>query len=101
MNHKKLIFFIAAISFSVVIGCISCDLQQGKRETIGGVIASTLYFEARQDYAIPIVGFIIVASKRHIQSIDEFTSEEQADFIQFLSAIRKIMREKLNIVMNG
>lgn len=77
--------------------CTGCSLQQGILETIGGVIASTLFFEARQDYAVPIAGFVILASKRHVQSIDEFSHEERQDFIEFVYTLRKQMREKLNI----
>lgn len=77
--------------------CISCALQRGELETIGGIIATTNYFEARQDYSVPIPGFIIIASKRHIKSIDEFTPEERSDFIEFLYALRKRMREQLGV----
>lgn len=53
------------------MNCLSCDLLAGKIDTIGGCVASADYFEARQDYAVPILGFIIIASKRHVQSIDD------------------------------
>ncbi len=77
--------------------CLGCALTKGELETIGGIIAETPYFQARQDYAIPIPGFVIIGSKRHIQSIDEFTSAERTDFIELLFTMRKRMRERLSI----
>jgi diadenosine tetraphosphate (Ap4A) HIT family hydrolase len=102
MYGKKIMCFIIAISFmainlNAVTPCVSCELQQGRIETIGGIIASTPYFEARQDYAVPIAGFVIVSSKRHVQSIDEFTQQERHDFIDFVCKLRTLMREKINI----
>jgi len=38
-----------------------------------------------------------LASKRHLQSVDEFTDEERSDFIDFLCRVRKGMREALGI----
>lgn len=79
------------------LGCLGCAIQNGEVESPGGSIASTKYFDAHQDYEIPIPGFVILASKRHLQSVDEFTYEEQTDFIDFLRRVRKGMREALGI----
>ena len=80
-----------------VIGCIGCAIQNGGAESPGGLIAESVHFTAGQDYEIPISGFVIVASKRHIQSIDEFTESEQKDFIEFLCRVRKALREALGV----
>ena len=77
--------------------CLSCSLLKGELQCIGGIISATEHFVAQQDYAVPIPGFIIISSKRHIQSIDEFNSQERNDFIEFLCKIRKGMRECLKI----
>lgn len=78
------------------IGCLGCAIQKGEVES-PGLIASSEYFSAHQDYEIPIPGFVILASKRHLQSIDEFTNEERSDFIEFLCRLRKTMRQALHI----
>ncbi len=80
-----------------VIECMGCAIQKGEVQSPGGLIAESRYFTAGQDYEIPILGFVIVASKRHIQSIDEFTDDEQKDFIEFLCRVRKAMRQALGI----
>jgi diadenosine tetraphosphate (Ap4A) HIT family hydrolase len=102
--RKEILFLISlTASFlysqenTVTKPCISCSLQNGTLKTVGGIIASTRYFEARQDYAVPIPGFVIIASKRHIKSMDDFVAEEKNDFIEFLYFLRKKMREQLKI----
>lgn len=77
------------------IDCLACAREKGEID-LGNIVKSK-YFDAHQDYAIPIPGFIIISSRRHIQSIDEFTDNEQRDFIKFLCRIRSAMRRVLGI----
>jgi diadenosine tetraphosphate (Ap4A) HIT family hydrolase len=77
--------------------CVSCALQSGEFEGIGEIVASTQYFEVRQDCYVPIPGFMVIGSKRHVQSIDDFTQEERHDFIDFVYKVRNSMRKTLNI----
>lgn len=84
--------------------CLGCKLRREEFAAINGLIDagkilidSSAYFEARQDCYVPIPGFIVISSKRHIQSIDDFTAEEQHDFIQFVCKIRHNMRDMLSI----
>ena len=79
------------------IACLGCAIQKGEVESSGGSIASSKYFDAHQDYEIPIPGFVILASKRHLQSVDEFSEEEQRDFIEFLCRLRKGLRKALDV----
>jgi diadenosine tetraphosphate (Ap4A) HIT family hydrolase len=79
------------------VKCLSCAIEKGGVARHGGSIASTAHFDAHQDWEIPIPGFVIVASRRHLQSIDEFTDEERGDFIEFLCMVRRAMREALDI----
>ena len=81
----------------VVTDCLSCDLISGKILIPGGSIFESNYFDAQQDFEVPIPGFVIIVSKRHIKSIDDFTPEESSDFIDFILKIRKSLREALNI----
>lgn len=77
--------------------CLSCAINSGEYKVPCGLICSTKHFGVNQDCEIPIPGFIIVSSKRHIQSIDQFTEEEQKDFISLIIKLRKGMREVLDI----
>ena len=77
------------------IACLGCARARG--EISVGDILKSKYFDAHQDYEIPIPGFIIISSKRHIQGIDELTEAEQRDFIKFLCRLRSALRQVLSI----
>lgn len=62
-----------------------------------GAIAESEYFVAEQNYEFPIPGFVIMVSKRHLQSVDEFSDDEQWDSIKFLCHLRSTMRNALGI----
>jgi diadenosine tetraphosphate (Ap4A) HIT family hydrolase len=79
------------------IACLSCATQNGEVEPPGGSIFTSKYFDAHQDYEIPIPGFVIITSKRHLKSVDEFTDAEQRDFIKTLCRLRLAMRKALGI----
>jgi len=79
------------------IACLSCAIRKGEVKSSGGSITSSKYFDAHQDYEIPIPGFVIITSKRHLQSVDEFTEAEQVDFIKFLCHLRSALRQVLGI----
>nr|WP_247739166.1 diadenosine tetraphosphate hydrolase [Bacillus sp. 165] len=66
-------------------------------EPDGGIIIETEYFHAHQDVAYPIEGLVILASKRHIKSLDELIKEERAEYIEVLTSIKKAQREILGI----
>lgn len=82
---------------TVEVECLSCALTSGLIEPDGGVVLETEHFHAHQDVAYPIIGLMIVASKRHIKCLDELTEVEKADYINILAKIRKAQREVLGI----
>jgi len=79
------------------IKCIACALQQGKIKRFGEIVAETKYFVVDQDYEIPIPGFMILASKKHIKGIEDFSKEQRIEFIELLYKIRKAIKEVLGI----
>lgn len=76
----------------VKVDCIGCAINNGKINTIGGLIDDTKHFGIEQDYEIPIPGFFIIGSKRHFRSFEEMTKEESIDLINFIIRIRKAMK---------
>ena len=78
------------------ISCLGCARENGEMERVGTVL-TTKHFDAHQDFEIPIPGFIIISSRRHLQSVDDFTNEEKLDFIDTLIAVRAGMRSALGI----
>ena len=77
------------------VDCLACARERGE-VTLGDIVRSD-YFDAHQDFGIPIPGFIIISSRRHVQSIDECTDEEQVDLIRLLARVRAAMRKVLDI----
>lgn len=82
---------------TVQLDCLSCAIAQDKVEIRGGSVIRSKYFDLHQDFEIPIPGFMILTSLRHLQSVDEFTDEESADFMKVLRASRKLQRDVLSI----
>ncbi|QQS16135.1 MAG: diadenosine tetraphosphate hydrolase [Candidatus Moraniibacteriota bacterium] len=78
------------------ISCLGCAREEGKIERVGDIF-TTAYFDVHQDFEIPIPGFIIISSRRHIRSIDELTNEEKIDFINTVTSTRTAMRKTLGI----
>ena len=79
----------------MTINCISCKLRNESKNALR--IANFKHFYIQQDYEIAILGFFVIASKRHIIGFADFTDAEKKEFIDILCKLRKIMRDKLNI----
>ena len=77
--------------------CLSCAIVSGAQQPLGGTIAETRYFHAHQDFAYPIAGLVIAASKRHFKCLDEMTGDESADFINFARTLRHAQRQVLDV----
>ena len=60
-------------------------------------VISTDLFDIHQDWEVPIPGFFILATKRPILSVGEFTPEEEQEFIQLLCKLRRGMKTVLGI----
>lgn len=60
-------------------------------------IIDTKCFNVHQDWETPIKGFFIIAAKRKIKSIEEFSKEESEEFLELLIKIRRGMRKILGI----
>jgi hypothetical protein len=69
------------------IDCIGCAREQGQIST--GNIYQTEFFDVHQDLEIPIAGFLIISSRRHIKSVADFSDSEQIDFIKTFCTARK------------
>ncbi len=76
--------------------CMGCAIARGEMPVPGSFIRQTGSFVAHQDPLIPLPGFLVIASRRHIRSIGEMTGEEYAEFLQLLrqvhAAIKKVVQ---------
>lgn len=71
--------------------CIGCAIRDGKLIPPGGIIYESESFVVEQDPEIPINGFLIVSSKKHIKSIIELSENERHELIDLVDlSIRAI-----------
>ena len=80
-----------------VLECLACALVAGQRDHAAGTILETAHFHAHQDYAVPIPGFVIVSTRRHLRAFDEFNAAELAAFGPLVARLRQAMRHALGI----
>lgn len=76
--------------------CLGCEIVKGKLDAFGGILYSSKHFIVTQDFEIPINGFIIISSKNHYASINEFSNEEKIEFITIVDKVLKILK-KINV----
>ena len=60
-------------------------------------IIVTEFFDAHQDWLMPIPGFFIIEPLRKIRSVAELNDQEALDFINLIRKIRLAMRDILDI----
>lgn len=74
------------------IGCMGCAVSQGSMSVPGGFIQRTKYFCVHQDPLIPIEGFLVIASTRHIQSISEMEDFEYEEFSRLVRNVQRAIK---------
>ena len=72
--------------------CIGCSIGNGDAVPPGGIITETKNFVLHQDPEVPIKGFLIIASKKHIQSISQITPEESSELFDLVYRARLAMK---------
>ncbi|MEP7162984.1 MAG: diadenosine tetraphosphate hydrolase [Candidatus Moraniibacteriota bacterium] len=78
------------------VECIGCTCAELGKDTPGYILETEL-FHIHQDQEVPIPGFVILSTKRHIESVADFTDEEIKEFGELLRKIRMAQREVLDI----
>ena len=61
------------------------------------IVHTADHFTIAQDCEVPIPGFFIIAAKRQLRSLAEFTNAETQEFIHLISIVRKAMKNILHI----
>lgn len=78
--------------------CIGCSIGSGHMIPPGGIIFQTNNFILHQDPEIPIKGFLIVASKKHIKSISQLTYEESQELFGLVYSARMALGSLEDII---
>lgn len=77
--------------------CIGCSIGNGEIVPPGGIITDTKNFVLHQDPEVPIKGFLIIATKRHIKSISELSQEESRELFDLVYEARIAMKDIVDI----
>lgn len=73
-------------------GCLGCNLSSGILKPFGGILYNDGDFNVSQDYELPINGFIIIATNKHIISINELTKEQRYKLIELENRIIELLK---------
>lgn len=78
--------------------CMGCTKAKniGNPDINPGEILRTKNFDISQDFELPINGFIVIGSIRHIESINEMTMEEKHELITLIDVVISTLK-KLNV----
>ena len=78
--------------------CMGCTTAKTYRQTEinPGEIVRSKYFDISQDFELPINGFIVIGSLRHVESINEMTFEEKQELIILIDVVIASLK-KLNV----
>ncbi len=73
--------------------CLGCEISNGNLDVFGGLLYQGENFAVAQDFELPIDGFIIVFSRRHIERFIDLTCEEQIELTKLISKTLKVLEE--------
>lgn len=77
--------------------CLGCAIASGEISPPGEIIASTPNFVLHQDPEVPIKGFLIVASRKHIHSIADMSQKEVVECFNLVYRARIALRNLKDI----
>jgi diadenosine tetraphosphate (Ap4A) HIT family hydrolase len=72
--------------------CMGCAVSSGAMLVPGGMIHRTQHFCVHQDPLIPLPGFLVIGSNRHIRSIGEMQPAEYDQFAMLLKVTHQAIR---------
>ena len=73
--------------------CVGCAIVRGEVNLPGGIIYDGESIILAADPEIPIPGFLIITSKRHIQSFAELSSEERTEIGDIIALAERAIKD--------
>lgn len=74
------------------VDCLGCAIATETVMPPGGMIAENRSCYVHQDPEVPLVGFLVLGTKRHVRSLVELATEEYQDMTTLLFESRKALR---------
>ena len=79
------------------VQCMGCAISDGSMKVPGDFIQKTQYFCVHQDPLIPLPGFLVIASRRHIRSIAEMHDAEYKDFSNLVRTSHQAIKQAIGV----
>ena len=79
------------------IDCMGCAISNGSMLVPGGFIQQTGHFVVHQDPLIPLPGFLVIASLRHIRSIADIQDSEYHELTGVIRTTHLAIKESTRI----
>ena len=76
-----------------VNGCLGCEIAKGDLVPFGGILYKDKYFTITQDFELPIDGFIVISTIRHVEKFTDLTDEERVVLVNLINRTLNILRE--------
>ena len=73
--------------------CLGCSIANGEIEIPGGVIYDGKTIVLGADPEVPIPGFLVITSKKHIKSFSQYTKEERFEIGEVLYLAEKALKD--------
>ena len=77
--------------------CMGCAIADGSKSVPGGILRRTQYFAVYQDPLIPLPGFMVIPSQRHIRSISEMSDSEYNELSHLIKTTHHAIKEVTKI----
>lgn len=87
-----------------VKNCLGCDIANGNLDVFGGLLYRSENFSIAQDFELPIDGFLIIFSNRHVEKLNDLNTDEQVELIKLISKTLNILQnnqiaDEFNIIL--
>ena len=79
------------------IDCMGCAISNGSMLVPGGMIQRTPSFCVHQDPLVPLPGFLVIATIRHIRSISELHEIEYEEFSRLVKTTHLAIKEATGV----
>ena len=77
----------------IEFNCLSCSIAKHRIVPPGGMIYEDQFVTLAGDVEIPIEGFVILAPKRHVTSLNELTTLERFHLMETLNTSVKALKD--------
>lgn len=73
-------------------GCMACEINKGNLKVFGGILYESEYFNVMQDIELPIDGFVVIATKRHVEKLTDLSDDERTNLMELANKCLTILR---------